>query len=607
MKSIALIISILLSINILAQKVDTDAVYEKITTEYTLNTDGSVVYHYYKKLKLNTHFSFNRLYGETFIVYNPAYQSLTINNSQTTQENGEVVEGPVNSFNEVLPRFASNAPYFNGLREMVVTHPGLEVGAVIELDYTITSKAGFYPGLMADEVLTRSSPVTEHEVIIRIPTSKTLHYKVLNLRTGPEIKESKSETTYSFTFNGLKENTHETFQPSDQLHQPRIFFSTLTFEEAIASITDQHAFTYKVDEPMKKFVNDLKEKNKDDVLLALALQKMVSSDINTYGIPPYYIGYTMRTAIETWKGNGGTPCEKTILLASLLREAGINANPVMIIPSKLYNEEIGCLPLAETIYLQVNPRDTEQMYLSAFMAPDQNLVFSMNDKTLLLFDPGKHYVESISESFENKVIMNGNFVVSDDFKFAGKMEISLTERANPYYKFMNDSSFVTSLIGGGISKKDIISSDIVNSAQFRTLAKLTIETKEPVKNQSDYYFWEIPLNKNGTESWRIKSLNNERYSPLEVPFVVNEQYSYTITLPEHIQLANPVELTERQSDFGKLVLSANQNGKEVLVKRLLVIDKPIISTTHYQAFKEMMDLWNEKNFRKLVLKKVVKQ
>ena len=99
-------------------------------------------------------------------------------------------------------------------------------------------------------------------------------------------------------------------------------------------------------------------------------------------------------------------------------------------------------------------------------------------------------------------------------------------------------------------------------------------------------------------------MNSERYFPLEIPFVVNEQYSFTITLPEHVKLVNPVKVTELKADFGKLVLSTHQNGKQVVIKRLLLINKPFISTKDYQAFKEMMDLWNEKNFRKLVLKKV---
>lgn len=602
MKILILTISLFLSFGLGAQKVSTDAVYQTITSEYTLNEDGSVDFHYYKKIKLNTHFSFNRLYGETFIVYNPAYQNLTINTSQTTHENGNVFEGPFNSFNEVLPRFASNAPYYNGLREMVVTHPGLEVGAVVELDYTLSTQPGFYPGLMDDLILTESSPVLAHKVIVHVPTGKTLQFQVMNVDCKPEVKEDKSSTTYTFNFSELKESTHESNQPKDQLDQPRVYFSTMAFEEAIAKVTSQEAFKYTVDKSMKTYVEKLKAENTDEVKLILAIQKMVAGEINTYGIPPHFIGYTMRPATETWKSNGGTPCEKTILMAALLREAGINANPVMVIPSKLYEADNGCLPLAENFLLQVNPQEREQMYISAVKSADQNLVYALNDRTILLFEPSKQYVESIHESFDNKVITNGDFVVFDDFTFTGTMETSLTEETNPYYAFLNDSAHIKSLIGGSVSKKDIIASSLVNSAQFRTLAQLTVEAKTPPADQAGYIFWDIPVNKKGADNWHIIYLNGDRTAPFEIPNAIDEQYSFNVVLPANVQLINPVELTELKADFGKLVLSTQQKDNKVQIKRMLVINKTLISQEDYPAFKEMMDLWNEKNFRKLILR-----
>ena len=105
---------------------DADAVYLNMTKEYTLNPDGSMDYHYSHQLKLFSYYAFNSRYGETFIVYNPKFQSLKVNKSVTVKENGENIPAPANALNEVLPGFASNAPYYNCLREMVVSHTGLE-------------------------------------------------------------------------------------------------------------------------------------------------------------------------------------------------------------------------------------------------------------------------------------------------------------------------------------------------------------------------------------------------------------------------------------------------------------------------------------------------
>ena len=68
---------------VVAQNENADAVYQKLVKEYTLKPDGSTVYRLQKQIKLLSQLSFNRLYGETFIVYNPQYQKLSINKAFT--------------------------------------------------------------------------------------------------------------------------------------------------------------------------------------------------------------------------------------------------------------------------------------------------------------------------------------------------------------------------------------------------------------------------------------------------------------------------------------------------------------------------------------------
>ena len=118
------------SILLFSQDENYDAVYLQIIKEYTLNPDGSMDYRYVKKQKLQTYRSFHSLYGETFIVYDPDFQSLKINDVHTIMADVKKVTAPANAFNEVLPGFAANAPAYNKLREMVITHPGTERGAV---------------------------------------------------------------------------------------------------------------------------------------------------------------------------------------------------------------------------------------------------------------------------------------------------------------------------------------------------------------------------------------------------------------------------------------------------------------------------------------------
>ena len=94
-----------------------EAEFKKIKESWTLQADGTQVYRQSKVLTLYTHTAMNRTYGESFITYDPRYQTLQIHESYTRQKDGNIVKTPANALVEVLPSAAANAPAFNALRE----------------------------------------------------------------------------------------------------------------------------------------------------------------------------------------------------------------------------------------------------------------------------------------------------------------------------------------------------------------------------------------------------------------------------------------------------------------------------------------------------------
>jgi hypothetical protein len=92
MKTITLICSglfLLVSTFSFGQYEKYDAYYNKITKEYTVYPDGAYDYREVKEITLNTHYAFHRLFGESFIIYNPDYQELQINECYTTMADGK--------------------------------------------------------------------------------------------------------------------------------------------------------------------------------------------------------------------------------------------------------------------------------------------------------------------------------------------------------------------------------------------------------------------------------------------------------------------------------------------------------------------------------------
>ena len=128
-----------------------EAEYTLLRHSFTHNADGSFDVQYRKELKLLRPRAFTAYatqdgQGESFILYNPEFMRLTINEAYTLLPDGSKVQTPKNAFIEQLPEFCTKCGPYNKIREMVVVHTALEVGATIVLDYTlhITNKSGYF-------------------------------------------------------------------------------------------------------------------------------------------------------------------------------------------------------------------------------------------------------------------------------------------------------------------------------------------------------------------------------------------------------------------------------------------------------------------------------
>lgn len=298
-----------------------EADFKKLEKEYTLHPDGSMEYRCRKELKLNTHLAFNSLYGETFIVYDPQYQSIRFHSAYTRQADGTVVKVPGNAFNEVLPRAAAHAPAYNRLKEMVVTHTGLEIGATIYLDYSVLTQPGYYPELDINDYLQELCPVKSYTVTITVPANKSLAYTLSGSKVKPVITKQAGSVKYCWSLKNIPAASKEPFQPDDNASRPQLSATTYASPEAAFG-----AFSRKFDgtlpDAWKEFAGKLVQSQSTDKEKIEALQAYVANRIATTPVPLIFTGYKFRPAGEVLQSAYGTPAEKTNLLIGLLKAAG---------------------------------------------------------------------------------------------------------------------------------------------------------------------------------------------------------------------------------------------------------------------------------------------
>ena len=285
-----------------------DANFNKIRRTYTVNDDGTIEYNYRKELKLISLRSFFSVYGETFIVYNPDFQALRINESYTIRKDGSRVTTPANAFVEQLPSNCTNCQRYNGMKEMVVVHTALEYGATIVLDYTITSNTN---DLSETIIFAESAPVTDYEVIVKLAGGQKLYHELKN----SEMKPIVSKNTYKWQFKNLPQTSGEYYLPAAENLYPTLYLATKNKTSMDINVEDSEL------KGADRLLLSLTVAG-DKMKTAMAIQDYVVNYVNYNDVPMAFNNNKISSSAITFASNCGNYVEKVVLLRDLLRKAG---------------------------------------------------------------------------------------------------------------------------------------------------------------------------------------------------------------------------------------------------------------------------------------------
>lgn len=338
MKTLSIYIGILgmLLLAVLPVKAESEAEFRKLSKTYTLRADGSQELRVQKELTLFTHAAMNGLYGETFIVYDPEFQELTIHESYTRQKDGTVIKTPSNALVEVLPSSAANAPAYNHLKEMVVVHTGLELGATIYLDYSIVSKAGYLPELDVCCPVKELSPVKEFIFRLNVPAGKSVRYELLNASAKPVIAQGNGMRSFIWTLKDVAPRPYA--YPSGRGNlglvqavasgmMPVFVASTWPgYTEAVKYLQKQFAVgnTSVVEGKVAELTQGL-EGNPQAMRNAIANYMAGLYQLGHCNVSLQDAGYRLRPASEVITSAYGTQAELVNLDVTLQRAAGLEA------------------------------------------------------------------------------------------------------------------------------------------------------------------------------------------------------------------------------------------------------------------------------------------
>jgi hypothetical protein len=497
---------------------------------------------------------------------------------------------PDNAFVEVLPRAAADAPFYNYMKEMVVVHTGLELGATIYLDYTITTTPYTItntPSAIMPDIfmpILQTSPVKEF--VIKVTTPEQMSFRPSNIEVAYELhglnarpKESVADgiRTATWTLHNLPAASREPGVSIMAVDVPYLAVSTFASQsDALQVFGEQVA--HDAGTRVEDMAAQLTEGKQSDEEKLYAILAFVNSEVANCGLSLKETGFMLRDADDVLVSAYGTQAEKANLLFKLLQKAGIDA-AIVADYSVCGNTALKTLGAIHDILVVARIGDK------------QYVLNPLNNRVALASSSDYACIAPIQGNFDG---WNIDSAMSYDMKIniaEGKAVANVEATVGGYFLPYSAEPYKALTAGG---------EDVKASAEG-----VTYRTNAPLTEVNGYMLLTLPDSPEGISHRGYAYYGSQRTSNLLLPYAPNEKYTYSIDYGKDTLTPETQPSTKKISNkAGEVVISvvvANEGTVEVT--RSIKINARLITPALYKDFNALVTAWQAEDGRTLMFKK----
>lgn len=314
-----------------------DAVYDLWEQHWTLNADGSQVYHVKQHVQLNNERAYDE-FADPRITYDDATQKLEIITARTRLPGGTYRELADYGHVFVSPDQSAGWPAFATIRQHLLVMGGVEPGCVLELEYKLTTAADARPYLEGSARLDAHYPIRQRVVSVTVPDGTPVKIVVHGLAAG---RDETVTTSKRWEFKDLAAVPHEPQSPPWPATGGRLVFTTAASEEAWLKARLAELDTAgQPAEYVTKLAMDWVGTARAPADKLRALQEKLASVFNAVEFPASWRPAAIRPAEEVAACNHGLPVEATAVLLALARAAGLTVSPAIVAADHAWRAEV---------------------------------------------------------------------------------------------------------------------------------------------------------------------------------------------------------------------------------------------------------------------------
>jgi hypothetical protein len=508
-----------------------DILYSYSYTEFF--NDGTSVTRNIERIKI-----FNergRHLASKSIFYREGYQEANIFFANTIKPNGQVI--PVDAKDIHDSSEYAGYEFYTDIKQKNFTMPAVEDGCIIEYAYEIKNLKPVLPfDFFATFFCQNFYPMEEDIMEIILPANIELKYKKFKTTLTPQIISADNKRRYIFTNTKQKEIIPEARMPSlyDRNTFPQLSLWTMSSWDTISTwyinlVQEQ----MKSDSELTNFTKKLITGKKNDEEKINEIFNFVSQNIRYVAVLLGPYTHKPHPAHEIFQKRYGDCKDKTVLLLTMLKIAGIEGLPVLVpaygeyfdesIPSlNAFNHVIAVVPSGDK-YFWLDATNEAAAYNSVpFFRPTNVFIINNDGSYKFVKTPDLNNTKDFSYTeMEYNIDKEGDADLDCTYTYSGKA----AESIRYFYKYSPPEQRKKFFESRGVTVKELNLSSFTNTQE-----PFVIKLKGSLKNLAQKLDENLMVLSNiiQLDSYRDITAANERKYPIIVRSsnYSKENYSY---------------------------------------------------------------------------------
>ncbi|MCJ8165759.1 DUF3857 and transglutaminase domain-containing protein [Pontibacter sp. E15-1] len=508
------------------------------------------------------------------------------------------------------------------------TMPNVKEGSVIDVAYTTISERVYS---LDDWEFQQSIPTAWSEYRLRVP--EYFDYKFLMQGYHPLYKHANEQTSggarmlnnaYVWAMKDVPALKEEKYITSLSDYQAKIAFElqqvnfpgeptrimTGTWDKVVSDLMESSSFGMQLNR--NNFFKDdlaaITAKHKTPEQQMQAIHELVKKRMTWNGNNALYTDNTIRKAYDMRQGNAA---EINLLLTSMLKEAGLDANPVVIStrnhgrvqttasPMKsMFNYVIAHVVVGEKEYLL----DATEPLLPAGMLPFRCL----NGSGRLIKKEGHRWL-ALESATANTKLFSATVTINGKGEIVGTGQESAGGHKALYLRktiMEEGESKYAERISKEVGEYKLEAPVIKNLHEVGNALDISYKITASGNGQDNSIIYLNPMLGQGEKENPFKL--EERLYPVDFGSPIDETYLCRFTIPSGYELDEVpkgviVNLPEKG---GRFMYVVQQDGDVVQVMSKVSINKPIFYAPEYGHLKQLYDNVVAKHAEQIVLKKI---